>query len=105
MERGYQRPRKAETVSSICKYREWTVWRVSHADRFILDVPHQDERVIPVEQITERGQARPAYWPKTSPAVHLREDQIQTPKHQWKWRSLATIADLSPTDAGTTCVI
>ena len=58
-----------------------------------------------VEQISERGQSRPAYWPKTSPAVHLREDQIQTPKDQWQWRRLAKIADLSPTDAGTTYVI
>lgn len=70
----------------------------------IVDVSHQDERVMQVEQVSERGQSRPAYWPKTSSAVHLREDQIQTPKDQWKWRTLAKIADLSPTDAGTTYV-
>ncbi|KAF7795298.1 hypothetical protein EIP86_006452 [Pleurotus ostreatoroseus] len=61
-----------------------------------------DERVVPVEQISERGQSRPAYWPKTSSAVHIRADQIRTSKDQWEWRRLAGIADLTPTDAGTT---
>ena len=61
-----------------------------------------DERVEPVEKVSERGQRRPAYWPKSAPATHLGYDSLSTPKEQWKWRQLAKVQDLTPTDAGTT---
>ncbi|EMD41313.1 hypothetical protein CERSUDRAFT_146196 [Gelatoporia subvermispora B] len=63
---------------------------------------NSDERRAPVEQIIERGQKRPANWPKEFPSAHIRDGDIKTPKSQWKWRKLAKIHDLMPTDAGTT---
>ncbi|CCM02699.1 uncharacterized protein FIBRA_04805 [Fibroporia radiculosa] len=61
-----------------------------------------DERRHQVEQITERGQPRPADWAKNFPPVHLSEDDLKTPKSMWKWRKMAQVADLMPTQAGTT---
>ncbi|PSR79445.1 hypothetical protein PHLCEN_2v7032, partial [Hermanssonia centrifuga] len=63
-----------------------------------------DERAQHVEQIVERGQLRPANWPKTNfPAVLFCSDSdIETPKDQWRWRKVAKVHDLTPTDAGTT---
>ncbi|KZT68487.1 nitrite reductase [Daedalea quercina L-15889] len=62
------------------------------------------ERRVPVEQVLERGQPRPADWAKSFPPAKLREDRIKTPKEQWRWRTLAKSHDLIPTDAGTTSV-
>jgi hypothetical protein len=64
----------------------------------------QDERKPQIEQIIERGQPRPANWAKVFPPVKLTESDIRTPKDQWKWRALAKVSDLTPTDAGTTYV-
>ncbi|KAH9931317.1 nitrite reductase [Fomitopsis serialis] len=63
-----------------------------------------DERRLPVEQVLERGQPRPADWAKAFPPARLKEDSIRTPKEQWRWRKLAQLEDLIPTDAGTTSV-
>ncbi|TFY53858.1 hypothetical protein EVJ58_g9202, partial [Rhodofomes roseus] len=63
-----------------------------------------NERRLPVEQVLERGQPRPADWAKAFPPAHLKEDRIRTPKDQWKWCKLAKLDDLIPTDAGTTSV-
>lgn len=62
----------------------------------------QDERRAQTETIIERGQQRPANWAKNSPAVHLQESDVAVPKSQWMWRKMATVQDLTPTDAGTT---
>ncbi|KAI0716158.1 nitrite reductase [Cerioporus squamosus] len=61
-----------------------------------------NERVAQTEKITERGQVRPANWPKAAPPLVLRESDIAVPKEDWKWRKLATVHDLVPTDSGTT---
>ena len=63
-----------------------------------------DERFLPIEQVVERGQPRPADWAKAFPSTRLTEDLLQVPKTQWKWRSLAKIGDLTSTEAGTTQV-
>lgn len=55
-----------------------------------------------MEKITQRGQARPADWPKAvSPLVQCDSD-ISTPKSEWKWRKLAKLQDLIPNAGGTT---
>ncbi|KAJ3551241.1 hypothetical protein NM688_g4815 [Phlebia brevispora] len=84
---------------------EWSVVANDPArQRQFRQFVNTDERVSHVEQVSERGQSRPAYWPKASPAVHLRESDIRSPKAEWKWRRLARVEDLTPTDAGTTSV-
>jgi nitrite reductase (NAD(P)H) len=62
----------------------------------------KDETTPQIEQISERGQPRPADWPKAFPAVRIQEDEIQRPKSQWEWRKLAKVADLTPTQEGVT---
>ncbi|KAL6305724.1 nitrite reductase [Sparassis latifolia] len=63
---------------------------------------NSDERQMQIEQITERGQRRPANWAKVFPSVHLQHSDVGTPKSEWKWRPMAKVHDLTPTDAGTT---
>lgn len=65
----------------------------------------QDERRPQTEVITERGQERPADWPKQLPPAKLGESLIVTPKSEWEWRKLATVNDLMPTDDATTRVL
>jgi len=61
-----------------------------------------DERVAPGELIEERGQRRPADWPKAFPPVSLKPDVIATPKSEWQWISMVKKTEMMPTDAGTT---
>ncbi|KAI0789354.1 nitrite reductase [Abortiporus biennis] len=61
-----------------------------------------DERRLAVEQIAERGHLRPANWAKSFPSLQIRTADIATAKEAWKWRKLARIEDLSPSDVGTT---
>ncbi|KAF8599087.1 nitrite reductase [Ceratobasidium sp. AG-I] len=63
---------------------------------------NSDERQPQIETITERGQQRPADWPKAFPPVKFHESDINTPKEQWKWRPLGSTGDLKPTSAGVT---
>ncbi|KAI0933046.1 hypothetical protein AcW1_000017 [Taiwanofungus camphoratus] len=63
---------------------------------------NSDERRPQIEQITQRGQPRPADWPKSFPSARLRETDVRVPKTQWKWRKMAKLHDLTPTDVGTT---
>lgn len=63
---------------------------------------NSDERRPQTEVITERGQERPADWPKRLPPAKLGESVIVTPKSKWEWRKLATVQDLMPTDDATT---
>lgn len=50
----------------------------------------------------ERGQERPADWPKEFPATKFEAKDLPTPRSQWSWVKLATVADLAPTDESTT---
>ncbi|KAG2363511.1 hypothetical protein BDR07DRAFT_1483621 [Suillus spraguei] len=63
-----------------------------------------DERRSQTEVITERGQERPADWPKRVPPTKFGESVIVAPKSEWEWRKLATVHDLTPTDDATTSV-
>ncbi|KZS88669.1 nitrite reductase [Sistotremastrum niveocremeum HHB9708] len=67
-----------------------------------LSLPLLDKRAPQIEEITERGQARPADWPKAFPSVKMSVKDIATPKNQWTWKRMAKVDDLTPTDAGTT---
>jgi nitrite reductase (NAD(P)H) len=61
----------------------------------------QEERLSPMEVIHERGQQRPADWPKQLPPAKLRASQIATPKSEWQWRKLAAVQDLTPSNVTT----
>ncbi|KAJ6499701.1 nitrite reductase [Mycena vitilis] len=63
-----------------------------------------EDRVQNSEKITERGQQRPADWAKAYPAVKLTQDQLVTPKSDWQWLIMASMADMMPTEMGTTSV-
>lgn len=63
---------------------------------------HQDERRPAIEEISERGQKRAADWPRDFPGQKFDLASIATPREQWSWVPLATVADLQPTDDNTT---
>lgn len=70
------------------------------------DLFEQDERRPPaIENIVERGQIRPADWPKTFPSQKFEEKDLPSPRADWKWIQLATVNDLAPTDLNTTFVL
>lgn len=62
----------------------------------------QDERRLAIEPITERGQQRPADWPKAFPPVKFELKDIVTPREEWKWIPLASVDDLQPSESNTT---
>lgn len=57
------------------------------------------------EIIKERGQNRPADWPKNFPPKRFNYDEIASPKDQWKWVKMAKVDDLAPNQEATTLVI
>ncbi|KAI0770919.1 nitrite reductase [Trametes elegans] len=63
-----------------------------------------DERVPQMEKVVERGQTRPADWSKDATPLVLSETDVPVPKSEWRWRKVATVHDLAPTDRGTTSV-
>lgn len=63
-----------------------------------------EQRLPPSELIEERGQRRPADWPKSFPPVKLTLGTIATPKSEWKWINVAKKADIMPSDSNTTSV-
>ncbi|KAF9239853.1 hypothetical protein BU15DRAFT_87858 [Melanogaster broomeanus] len=64
-----------------------------------------EERSSPMEIIQERGQQRPADWPKQFPPAKLRASQIATPKSEWQWRKLATVQDLTLSNVTTSVAV
>ncbi|KAI3622179.1 nitrite reductase [Moniliophthora roreri] len=63
-----------------------------------------DERRDQIEIIDQRGQQRPADWPKAIPPVALRTDDISSPKSSWTWKKMASCTDFSTTEAGVSSV-
>lgn len=63
---------------------------------------NSDERRPAIEDIVERGQTRPADWPKNFPATKFEAKDLATPRSSWKWIPLATVDDLTPTEENTT---
>ncbi|KAG8710109.1 hypothetical protein FRC11_004844, partial [Ceratobasidium sp. 423] len=66
---------------------------------------NSNERQPQIEPIIQRGQTRPADWPKSFPPVKFNESDISSPKSQWTWQPLAKISDMRPTSAGTTSAV
>ena len=62
------------------------------------------ERRPQAELIQERGQYRPADWPKSSTALKITPDQLKTPKSQWTWVTVAKKGDMALSEHGTTSV-
>ncbi|KAF9446723.1 nitrite reductase [Macrolepiota fuliginosa MF-IS2] len=60
------------------------------------------ERRQQSEIIEERGQKRPADWPKASVPLKFTPDQLKTPKGGWTWVTVATKGDMVLSDQGTT---
>ena len=66
---------------------------------------YKDETALQIEPIVERGQTRPADWPKEFPSMKLEDSHVPAPKDQWKWKALAKVTDFSQTNEGTTYVV
>ncbi|KAG8866838.1 hypothetical protein FRC20_007390, partial [Serendipita sp. 405] len=82
---------------------EWTaVVNDLEKQKMFRQFVNTEETTPQIEQITERGQPRPADWPKAFPAVRIEEDEIKLPRSQWKWRQLAKVSDLMPIQEGVT---
>ena len=62
------------------------------------------ERRPQAELVPERGQYRPADWPKASAPLKLTPDQLTTPKSQWTWVTVAKKHDMALSEQGTTSV-
>lgn len=56
------------------------------------------------EIIMERGQHRPADWPKSYPPIQLTADQFKNGKGTWTWITMAKKSDMISMDAGATSV-
>lgn len=54
-----------------------------------------------MEGIEERGQVRPAEWPKSTPGQKFRDEDIKTPRSHWEYVKLLSVEDLQPSDEGT----
>lgn len=52
----------------------------------------------------ERGQHRPADWPKSYPPIQLTADQFKNGKGTWTWITMAKKSDMISMDAGATSV-
>lgn len=59
-----------------------------------------------MEIISERGQTRPADWPKDFGPLKFAESDLSKTvrKEEWEWKHVCSVGDLMPTNAGTTCV-
>ncbi|GAA5857736.1 hypothetical protein JCM1840_000889 [Sporobolomyces johnsonii] len=95
---------EAEMDNLIGTYKD--EWAVAIQDpelrKSFKQFANTDERRLTSDIITERGQQRPADWPKNFPAQHFKDEDIRTPRSQWKYVKLAEVDDLSPTEENTT---
>jgi nitrite reductase (NAD(P)H) len=65
---------------------------------------NSSDRQQQAELIEERGQKRPADWPRVSPPLKFNMDQLVTPKNKWTWITVAKREDMAVSDQGTTSV-
>lgn len=63
-----------------------------------------DETKEGIEIVEERGQRRPAEWSEEAPPLRFEVDEIVQHESQWKWRKVATAADLRVSSQGTTSI-
>ncbi|KIJ36943.1 hypothetical protein M422DRAFT_61081 [Sphaerobolus stellatus SS14] len=57
-----------------------------------------------MERVVERGQRRPADWAKDFGPTRIEIEQIKSPKSEWKWRRMASVEDMLPSDLATSSV-
>ncbi|KAF8327136.1 nitrite reductase [Cantharellus anzutake] len=82
---------------------EWTeVVRNPERQKIFRQFVNTDETRLGIETIVEREQKRPADWPKEFPGVHITENDIGVARADWKWRPLAQVSDLAPSDDHST---
>ncbi|GAA5967842.1 hypothetical protein JCM11641_005783 [Rhodosporidiobolus odoratus] len=95
---------EAEMDNLIGTYKD--EWAVAIQDpqvrKSFKQFANTEERRLGSELIVERGQQRPADWPKNFPGQRFSDSQIATPRSEWRYVKLATVDDLSPTDENTT---
>ncbi|KAI6043894.1 hypothetical protein EDC04DRAFT_2599764 [Pisolithus marmoratus] len=107
---GFATSSKQEMAALVGTYHdEWSVVVKDPARRrqfrqFVNTVA-QDERQQQAEVIKEREQQRPADWPKQLPPAKFHASAIETPKSEWKWRKLATVQDLEPSDTTSSVAV
>jgi len=87
-------------------YDEWSVVVKDPARRrqfrqFVNTAEGQDH----VEPIKERGQKRPADWPKQFPPAKFHASSVATPKSEWRWRKLAAVQDLEISTVTTSAAV
>ena len=63
-----------------------------------------EEQRPQAELINQRGQTRPADWPKATPSTKFSADQLITPKSEWRWIKVASKGDMMPSENGATSV-
>ena len=80
-----------------------SVYNITRREQF-RQLVNTEQRLPPSKLIEERGQRRPADWPKSFPPVKLTLGTIATPKSEWKWINVAKKADIMPSDSNTTNV-
>lgn len=95
---------EAEMDNLIGTYQdEWaTAIRDPEVRKSFKQFANTEERRLNSELITERGQQRPADWPKNFPGQRFEVKDIRTPRSQWRYVKLASTGDLSPTEENTT---
>ncbi|BGO91811.1 hypothetical protein NBRC10512_007608 [Rhodotorula toruloides] len=95
---------EAEMDNLIGTYQdEWaTAVRDPEVRKSFKQFANTEERRLNSELITERGQQRPADWPKNFPGQRFEVKDIRTPRSQWRYVKLASTGDLSPTEENTT---
>jgi nitrite reductase (NAD(P)H) len=103
VEAGRHRSSPSQAIQAVrqhCESRRILLIDSTGPDR--LPFAEQDERRLAIEPITERGQQRPADWPKAFPPVKFELKDIVTPREEWKWIPLASVDDLQPSENNTT---
>lgn len=84
---------------------EWTaVVRDPERRKQFRQFVNTPDTVVGTEQIVERGQQRPANWPKEFGPMKITTEQIKRPKAEWKWRRMASVKDMNLTDGATSSI-
>ncbi|OSD05584.1 nitrite reductase [Trametes coccinea BRFM310] len=84
-------------------YDEWkAVVNDQERQKMFRQFVNTDKRVPQTEIVVERGQMRPADWDKTAAPLILSKADLRAGTDQWKWRKVAEVQDLTPSDGTTT---
>ncbi|KAI9062280.1 nitrite reductase [Trametes sanguinea] len=84
-------------------YDEWkAVVNDQERQKTFRQFVNTDQRVPQAEVVIERGQMRPADWSKTAAPLIFNKTDVPVSREQWKWRKVAEVQDLTPSDGTTT---